>query len=87
MANADQSLPVSFSTLILSLASSAVLALGLEKNPQTGQIEKDLDVARFNIDMLNLLKGKTKGNLDKDEQHFLESVIADLQMKYIGQSK
>ena len=43
-------LPVNFSTLLLSLASSAVLAMGLEKNPQSDQMEKDLDLARFNID-------------------------------------
>ncbi len=65
------------------MASSAVLALGLDKNPQTGEYEKDLDVARFNIDMLNLLKEKTKNNLDKDEQQFLDSVVSDLQMKFV----
>jgi hypothetical protein len=76
--------PITFSTLIFSLASSAVLAMGLEKNPHTGKFEKDLDVARFNIDMLNLLKEKTKGNLTDEESRFLESVISDLQMKFIS---
>jgi hypothetical protein len=78
-----QALPVTFSTLVLSLASSAVLAMGLEKNPQTGQIEKDLDLARFNIDMLNLLKDKTKNNLDTEERQFLDSVVGDLQLKFV----
>jgi hypothetical protein len=77
------SLPCSFSTLVLSMASSAVLALGLDKNPQTGEYEKDMDVARFNIDMLNLLREKTKNNLDKEEQQFLDSVVSDLQMKFV----
>ncbi len=81
------SLPCTFSTLILSMASSAVLALGLDKNPQTGQYEKDLDVARFNIDMLNLLKEKTKNNLNKEEQQFLDSVVSDLQMKFVSVQK
>jgi hypothetical protein len=76
-------LPVSFSTLVLSLASSAVLAMGLEKNPQTGQVEKDLELAQFNIDMLNLLKEKTKNNLTADEQQFVNDVIGDLQLKYV----
>jgi hypothetical protein len=75
--------PCSFSTLILSLASSAVMALGLEKNPQTEKIEKDLDVARFNIDMLKLLQEKTKNNLSKEEEQFLNSVVSDLQMKFV----
>ncbi len=69
------------------MASSAVLSLGLEKNPQTGQFEKDLDVARFNIDMLALLKDKTKGNLTKEEQDFLDMVVSDLQMKFVSVSK
>lgn len=79
----QQSLPVSFSTLVLSLASSAVLAMGLEKNPHTGQLEKDLDVARFNIDLLEMLRGKTKNNLTADEQQFVDQVISDLQMKFV----
>jgi hypothetical protein len=80
---------VNFSTLLLSLASSAVLAMGLEKNPQTGQVEKDLDMARFNIDMLKLLKDKTKGNLTAEEQQFLDSIVSDLQLKfvYVSQDK
>ncbi|MGE3681729.1 MAG: DUF1844 domain-containing protein [Bdellovibrionales bacterium] len=78
-----QSLPVTFSTLVLSLASSAVLALGLEKNPNTDQYEKDLDLARFNIDMLGLLKEKTEGNLTTEEQQFLDTVINDLKMKFV----
>jgi len=82
-----ESLPCTFSTLILSMASSAVLALGLDKNPQTGQYEKDLDVARFNIDMLNLLRDKTKNNLNKDEQQFLDNVVSDLQMKFVQVQK
>lgn len=78
-----ESLPCSFSTLVLSMASSAILALGLEKNPQTGKTEKDLEVARFNIDMLEMLKEKTKNNLTADERHFLESVVSDLQLKFV----
>lgn len=76
-------LPVQFSTLVLSLASSAILAMGLEKNPQTNQIEKDIELARFNIDMLLMLKEKTKNNLDTEESKFLETLIGDLQMKFV----
>jgi hypothetical protein len=59
------------------------MALGLEKNPQTNKIDKDLDVARFNIDMLKLLQEKTKNNLSKEEEQFLNSVVSDLQMKFV----
>lgn len=90
MVDTEQSLkdlPVQFSTLLLSLGSSAVLALGLEKNPHTGQYEKDVDVARFNIDMLKLLKDKTKGNLTKEEDAFLNSLVNDLQLKFVYASQ
>jgi hypothetical protein len=76
-------LPATFSTLLLSLASSAVLAMGLEKNPHTDKYEKDLNLARFNIDMLKLLKDKTKNNLSAEEQGFLDSVVNDLQLKFV----
>ena len=76
-------MPVTFSTLILSLASAAVMAMWLEKNPVTDQFEKDLDLARFNIDMLVLLKEKTKNNLDAEEKSFLDQVASDLQLRFV----
>jgi len=83
----SETLPVTFSTLVLSLGSSAVMALGLEKNPQTNKFEKDLELARFNIDMLQLLKEKTKNNLDAEEKLFLEQITSDLQLRYVAASK
>lgn len=76
-------LEANFSTLILSIGSSAAMALGLAPNPVSGAVEKDLDLARFNIDLLRMLREKTKGNLSSDEQAFLESIVTDLQMKFV----
>lgn len=83
----EQNLEASFSTLILSIASSAAMALGLAPHPETQKVNKDLKMARFNIDLLVLLQSKTKGNLEEDEQKFLESVISDLQLKYVQLEK
>ena len=83
----EQPLEANFSTLILSIASSAAMALGLAPHPETQQITKDLPMAKFNIDLLLLLKTKTNGNLEKEEQQFLESVISDLQLKYVQMNK
>ena len=70
-----------FSSLILSIASTALLKLGLDsKNPH----EKDLNMARYNIDLLILLKEKTKNNLSKEESQLLESCISDLQIQFIN---
>lgn len=76
------SMAPSFSTLVLSIGSSAAMALGLAPNPQTNKVEKDVDMARFHIDLLVLMREKTKNNLDEDEQKFLDSVISDLQIKF-----
>ncbi len=79
-----QDLEANFSTLVLSIASSAAMALGLAPNPASGKIEKNAEMARFNIDLLRMLRDKTKGNLTADEQKFIESVVTDLQMKFIS---
>ena len=79
----DKNMEASFSILTMSLASSAAMALGLAPDPSTGKVEKDKQMAKFNIDLLAMLKDKTKGHLTKDEQSFLDTVLADLQMKFI----
>lgn len=81
--NGTQGLEANFSTLVLSIGSSAAMALGLAPNPMSGKVEKDLNLARFNIDLLRMLRDKTKGNLNPDEQKFIESIVTDLQMKFV----
>lgn len=78
-----EKLEASFSILTMSIASSAAMALGLAPNPQTGEVSKDKNMARFNIDLLVMLQEKTKGNLNKEETQFLDSVINDLQLKFV----
>ncbi|MCB0351523.1 MAG: DUF1844 domain-containing protein [Bdellovibrionales bacterium] len=79
----NQNLEATFSTLVISIASSAIVNLGLEKNPQTNQIEKNLNVAQYSIDLLVLLRDKTKNNLTESEKNYLDAIIQDLQMKYV----
>lgn len=82
----QQKLEASFSALVFSFATAALMNLGLEKNPQTGKSEKDLDMAQLNIDWLMVLKDKTEGNLSSEEANYLNSAITDLQIKFV-QSK
>jgi hypothetical protein len=82
----DQKLEASFSTLVLSIGSTAAIALGMAPNPQTGKEEKDAQLARFNIDLLIMLQKKTKGNLEADEVKFLDQMVADLQMTYVKEN-
>ncbi len=73
-----------FSTLILSIASAASMALGEQADPRTGAQKVDLKMASFNIDLLKVLKEKTKGNLSEEEGDFVTSIISDLQMRYVS---
>jgi hypothetical protein len=79
----NEKLEATFSTLVLSIGSSAMMALGLAPNPQTNQSEKNLDMAQFHIDLLIVLKEKTKKNLTSDEEQFLDFLIHDLQLKFV----
>lgn len=79
----SQPVDASFSMLIMSIASSAAFALGLSPDPQSGEVKKDKNMARFNIDLLVLLKEKTQNNLSQDETQLLEYLIQDLQLKFV----
>lgn len=78
-----ESLPeASFSILVSSLASQAMISLGALKNPVTGKTEKNIQQARLTIDLLDLLQEKTRGNLDKQEEQLLNSVLYQLHLQY-----
>ena len=74
---------VTFTTLIMSLNSSALFHLGEIQNPETGKVGRDLVLAKHTIDTLQLLKDKTKGNLIDKEEGLLGHVLADLKLRYV----
>ncbi len=78
---------IDFSTFILSLTSSAFYNLGDMPDPLTGKTETNLPAVQQTIDMLSMLKEKTKGNLSEDENQLLEQMIYELQMKYVEKTK
>ena len=74
---------VNFSSLIFSLSSSALLHIGEIADPQTGEKREDLPMAKHSIDIISMLKEKTKGNLDGEEQKFIDSILTDLRLRYV----
>lgn len=74
---------VNFNSLIFSLSSSALLHIGEIADPQTGQKIVDLPMAKHSIDIISMLKDKTKGNLDNEEQKFIDSILTDLRLRYV----
>jgi hypothetical protein len=79
--------PVDFSTHILSLASTALIALGKMPAPDGQEHPLDLETARHLIDVLGMLETKTKGNLDEAEQKLLQSLIYDLRVAFVDAQK
>ena len=74
---------INFATFVVSLNSSALMALGLVEDPTTKQKSKNLALAKQTIDILAMLKEKTKGNLTSDEENMLKSVLYDLRILYV----
>ena len=78
---------VNFNSLIFSLSSSALFHLGEIADPQTGKKNQDLPIAKHTIDTIGMLKDKTKGNLDDEEEKFLEGILTDLRWRYVKATK
>ena len=74
---------VNFPTFIISLSTQALMHLGEIDNPVTGQVEKDVAVAKQTIDIIAMLSEKSKGNLDDTEEQLLKEVLYNLRMKYV----
>jgi len=78
---------VNFSSFLLSLSSSTLLHLGEISDPQSGAKKKDLGLAKQSIDIITLLKDKTKGNLTQEEEKLLDHLLYDLRMRFVEASK
>ena len=83
----QQPFQIDFSTFIMSLTSSAFYHLGDIADPETGKTETNLPAVHQTIDMLTMLREKTKGNLNEEENKLLEQLIYELQMKYVAKTK
>lgn len=75
--------PVSFHSIILMFSAAALHYLGITPDPQSQKIEKNLPMAKQTIDTLEILKKKTKGNLDAEEEKLLEGLLYELRMHYL----
>lgn len=80
MADQTPAAPVDFSTHVLSLASTALIALGKMPGPDGQPHPVDLETARHLIDVLAMLETKTKGNLEEAEAKLLASLVYDLRV-------
>jgi hypothetical protein len=86
-ANQESISSIGFANLIVSLGTSAMIHMGIVENPVTKQKEKDLSGARQEIDLIEMLRDKTKGNLTDAEKKVLEQVLHELHTRFIEVSK
>lgn len=76
-----------FSYLVSTFYSSAWMQMGKMANPMTNKVEKDMEQAQFTIDLLDMLKEKTEGNLTEDESKLLTRATKELKMNYMEEKK
>jgi hypothetical protein len=69
--------------LIMSFATQALFGLGEAQNPATGKKEQDLEWAKFNIDMLEMLEEKTRDHTTTEEKNLFVQLLYDLRMRYL----
>ncbi len=76
-----------FMYLVGSFEMSAMMAMGKIKNPMTDKTEKDLAQAQFSIDILDMMKEKTSGQLSEYESKYLDNTIGQLKLNYLDEMK
>ena len=74
---------VTFSSLVLSLNTSALFHMGELVHPESGQKMVDLELAKNAIDTLAMLEDKTRGNLGVNEGELLTRVLYELKMRFV----
>ena len=82
---AEQKHQMMFMQLVLSLQQAAWFQLGKIPHPESNKIERDLNQARYSIDLLDMLLARTKGNLHEEESRMLEHVLRELKLNYVDE--
>ena len=79
--------PADFGVLVQMLSTQSLVALGFIPHPGSGKKEVQPVLARHFIDLLTVIETKTKNNLDREEQAFLDETLHHLRMLFIEVSK
>jgi hypothetical protein len=79
--------PLEFSSLVLPFFSQGLILLGQIEDEKDKKENNKLDLAKRFIELLELLKEKTKGNLQTDEEQFIDASVHQLKMAYMEKAK
>lgn len=72
-----------FAHMVMQQSSMAMMLMGKTPHPETGQVVRDLEAAKFFIDLLEMLEFKTKGNLNQEEAALLKQGLMSLRMAFV----
>jgi hypothetical protein len=87
-AGEDPALPeITLSTFVMSLSTQVLLHMGEIPGAAGEQAQRDMTAAKQVIDILGLLRDKTRGNLDANEEALFDNVLYDLRMRYVELSR
>ena len=75
--------PASFVNFLSTLATNAAAALGAVPHPATGKRSLDLETGKYWLDILGMIRDKTKNNLHPQESRLLDGLLGDLRMQYV----
>ena len=75
-----------FLYVVSSFEMAAMQGMGKINNPVTGKVERNLEQAQFAIDVMDMLKDKTKGNLSDYETRFLDTVTSQLKLNFVDEA-
>lgn len=78
---------INFETFILSLGTATFVALGEIDNPVTKSKDENLDAAKYNIDILEILLQKTRGNLTEREEKLIQDLLYEARLKFVAKKK
>lgn len=75
-----------FAQLLYIFHSSAMQGMGKIMNPMTNKIERNMEQAKQAIEMLEMLKTKTKGNLSPESERLLTQFLTDVRLNFVEES-
>ncbi|MCX6104007.1 MAG: DUF1844 domain-containing protein [Proteobacteria bacterium] len=78
---------IDFSTLVYSFATGALISMGVAPDPNTKKVQKNIVMAKQNIEILVMLQNKTKGNLSVEEAKFLENILMEVRLRFVETSR
>jgi len=86
MTDSELQIDQNFFQLVFSLQMAAMQNMGKIMSPISGKIDRNLDQARISIDMLAMIAEKTQGNLNKEEDRFLKTILHELRLNFTDEA-